>query len=64
MDFELAETENKVLKTPLCEIVKDTAASRVLEIVAEQKPELLMDIPFLLAICEVYYQRRLGKVTE
>lgn len=37
----------------------DSAESRVIEMIKDKYPHLLMDTPAILGLCAVYYQRKL-----
>jgi hypothetical protein len=52
---------SEAIKLASSQIDAQTAAERVLELIAEKKPELLTETPFILALCEVYRQRKLNE---
>jgi hypothetical protein len=57
MKHSLNQSE-AVLEVPISEIINQNAAERVVELIAQLRPQLLMEVPFILAACQVYHSRK------
>ena len=56
---------NSLKKTEIdlpAKIMTQNAAERVVELIAELRPGLLMEAPFIITACQVFHQRKLQEM--
>ncbi len=58
----LSELTQQALEAEFSQRPSESPAGRVVEFIEEKAPQLMPSVPFILAICEMYHQRKIRAV--